>query len=108
MKMMLRSVPFPVEVLRMGGEAGSGWKPVRCCEIDNLFFCMVAEEMGLLHMSLSHPHRQPTWDEIKEVRYALLPDEKTFAVLLPPKSQYVNLHENCFHLWEVPEMHEAT
>jgi hypothetical protein len=55
------------------------------------------------HMSISHPRRYPTWDEIKEARYRFVPDEVTMAMLLPPRSQYVNLHSNCFHLHEIPD-----
>ena len=63
----------------------------------------VATEDGKLHLSISHPMRYPTWDEIKDARYALLPDEKTFGILLPPKAEYVNFHRNCFHLHELEE-----
>ena len=52
------------------------------------------------HLSISHPHRYPTWEEIKRARYDLLPDAVTMAMLLPPKSEYVNVHSNCFHLHE--------
>ncbi len=52
------------------------------------------------HISISHPHRYPTWDEIKRSRYELIPDSVFMAMLLPPKSQYVNVHPNCFHLHE--------
>lgn len=63
----------------------------------------VATEEGLLHLSISHPMRYPNWDEIKDARYTLLPDEKTFAILLPPKAEYVNQHKNCFHLHELAD-----
>jgi hypothetical protein len=53
------------------------------------------------HLSISHQTRYPTWQEIKEARYELIPEEATMAMLLPPKGEYVNLHENCFHLWEI-------
>lgn len=62
----------------------------------------VAVEEGAWHLSISHPSRYPTWDEIKEARYRLLPDEIYMAMILPPSGEYVNVHENCFHLWEVP------
>lgn len=52
------------------------------------------------HISISHPHRYPTWEEIKRARYDLTPDDITMAMLLPPKGEYVNLHPNCFHLHE--------
>lgn len=52
------------------------------------------------HLSISHRDRYPTWDEIKDARYALLPNDAMIAMMLPPKDEYVNLHPNCFHLWE--------
>lgn len=55
------------------------------------------------HMSISCARRYPTWDEIRDARYELLPDEITMAMLLPPKAEYVNLHQNCFHLHEIIE-----
>lgn len=54
-----------------------------------------------LHLSLAHPRRLPTWDEVKRVRYELLPLDKTFAMLLPPPEEYTNLHEYCFQMIEV-------
>jgi hypothetical protein len=63
----------------------------------------VATENGMLHLSISHPMRYPNWDEIKAARYDLLPNDMTFALLLPPMQQYVNTHRNCFHLHELTE-----
>jgi hypothetical protein len=57
------------------------------------------------HLSISHRGRYPTWDEIKQARYDLIPNHVTMAQLLPPKEEYVNLHPNTFHLHEV-RMHE--
>lgn len=54
------------------------------------------------HMSISHRKRNPTWEEVRTARYALLPDGVTMAMLLPPVDEYVNVHEFCFHLWEMP------
>jgi hypothetical protein len=53
------------------------------------------------HLSISHPDRYPTWDEIKAARFRFLPNDVTMAMLLPPKEEYVNLHPNCFQLWEI-------
>lgn len=55
------------------------------------------------HLSISHPDRYPTWDEIASARYHLIPDKAVMAMLLPPTDQYINLHPNCFHLWQVPD-----
>lgn len=61
------------------------------------------EVEGSHHLSISHRYRYPTWDEIYQARYDLLPDDVTFAIFLPRKSQYVNIHPNCFHLYEVKD-----
>ena len=55
----------------------------------------------LWRMSIANRYRYPTWEEIKNARYKFVPDEVTMAMLLPPKSEYVNIHENCFHLHEI-------
>jgi hypothetical protein len=55
------------------------------------------------HLSISHPSRYPTWDEIAEARYQLIPDDVTVGMVLPPSDEYVNAHPNCFHLHEIVE-----
>ncbi len=55
------------------------------------------------HLSISNPTRYPGWDEIKDARYNLLPLGVTFVMVLPPPNEYVNIHNNCFHLWEMPD-----
>ena len=59
----------------------------------------------LWHLSISHPRRYPTWDEIKTARYELLPSDVTMAMLLPPPDEYVNVaaQDNVFHLWEIED-----
>ncbi|MBC7105665.1 MAG: hypothetical protein H5T97_06985 [Firmicutes bacterium] len=64
-------------------------------------FVFVAHSAQGWHLSISHPHRYPTWDEIKAARYALTPHNVTMALILPPPEEYVNVHPNCFHLWEI-------
>ncbi|SRR6266404_4383027 len=55
------------------------------------------------HLSISHPSRYPTWDEIKTARYKLVPHDATMAMILPPPDQYVNVvaQDNVFHLNEI-------
>lgn len=60
------------------------------------------------HLSISHPDRYPTWDEIKAARYRFVPKEITMAMLLPPPDEYVNIDSNCFHLHQLhPEDEES-
>jgi hypothetical protein len=53
------------------------------------------------HLSIAHRSRYPTWDEIAEARYRLVPDDATMAMILPSQAHYVNLYPNCFHLYEI-------
>jgi hypothetical protein len=62
-------------------------------------------ENGRWHMSLSVGgangiSRFPTWDEIADARDDLLPAKLDFVMILPPKWDYLNLHD-VFHLHEV-------
>lgn len=66
------------------------------------------------HLSISHrssnllnahgnplPGRIPTWDEIKAARYKFCPDDCYMAMILPPTSEYVNVHPTTMHLHEI-------
>lgn len=60
-----------------------------------------------MHLSISHigldakPGRYPTWDEQKEAVWRFGPGRR-FASYLPAEGDpYVNVHETCFHWWEV-------
>lgn len=65
----------------------------------------VAQEDGLWHLSVSTEYRYPTWDEIYTAWYDLVPDAQniTGAILLPRKSEYVNIHPNCFHVHQLED-----
>ena len=65
-------------------------------------------ELLLWHLSISHPHRYPTWDEIADARYELIPDDVTMALLLPPPGRYINTHDTCFHLWQIDDRGQMT
>ena len=53
------------------------------------------------HLSIAHPKRDPSWDEIVRARYALIPDDVWMVQVLPPRREYTNVHQHAFHLWEV-------
>lgn len=64
---------------------------------------LIALELGYWHMSISHPRRYPTWDEIYTAWYDLCPDASEIegAIILPRKVDYVNIHPNCFHVHQL-------
>lgn len=79
------------------GNKNDAYKTDSGCQI------LIGKENGLYHLSISHYKRNPTWEEIKRARYDLLSRTKTFAMLLPPPDEYVNVHKFCFHLYELTE-----
>lgn len=74
---------------------------------DGTLRAIVAPEPDGLHMSISFTPastagrmRYPSWDEIADAREQLLPDDRCFAMHLPPSVEYVSLHPTTFHLFE--------
>lgn len=63
----------------------------------------VTREYGEWHMSIAHPGRYPTWDEVAQARYRAIPKGVWMALMLPPPEEYVNIHPNCFQLIQVPD-----
>ena len=60
------------------------------------------------HFSISTPDRNPTWEEQKAARYQLIPDDVYMVSIMPPKSEYVKLHQFCFHWHEAgPKFFDA-
>jgi len=58
------------------------------------------------HMSVAHPRRLPTWDEIKEAKQAMhtlgvLESDRTYVMPFPPRRSWLSVHPYCFHLWEL-------
>jgi hypothetical protein len=83
---------------------------VRRLRLDECTILVAREPLGpngelRWHLSISHPSRYPSWDEIKVARYTLTPPEITMSMLLPPLDEYVNVEaqDNVFHLHEIVE-----
>lgn len=68
-------------------------------DLERHLVCIVDQD--LKHLSISHADRYPTWDEIHAARDYFLPPNETFAMYFPPKTQYVNVQKNCFHLFDI-------
>lgn len=68
----------------------------------------VGQEPGIgWHLSISTPYRNPTWEEIRQARYDFCPHDVTMAMVLPPVAEYLNVHEFCFHLHQIPNDGES-
>jgi len=58
---------------------------------------------GWEHVSVSTPIRCPSWEEMTFVRDLFWGPEECVMQLHPPKSQFVNNHKYCLHLWKPKE-----
>lgn len=77
--------------------AGTKAYKLRGCHI---FLTPPTPECGWV-LSISHPHRYPTWDEVAKARYDLVPDEVTMAMMLPSREKYINIANYCFILNQI-------
>ena len=59
-------------------------------------------EDGWEHVSVSpkHKYKTPTWDDMCALKDIFFDDEEEVYQIHPKKSEYVNLSENCLHLWK--------
>lgn len=64
------------------------------------------EERGY-HMSISHPERLPTWDEIATAWYGTTPKDTEGMLVLPKPGNYVNIHKFCMQVHQLPEGYQT-
>ena len=60
---------------------------------------IASDGMGWEHGSLSLPKRTPHWREMCFIKDVFWDGEDVVIQYHPKKSEYVNRHENCLHLW---------
>ena len=52
------------------------------------------------HVSINANHPIGYY-ELKDVRYQFVADHRHMAQIFPPREEFVNISENCFHLYEL-------
>jgi len=57
---------------------------------------------ALLHASISKPTVYPTWDEITVIKDLFFGDGMDAMMVMPKREDYVNVHKNCFQIWQTP------
>lgn len=61
--------------------------------------CIVSSAGGWDHVSVSHPSRCPTWEEMHWIKGLFFKPEETAMQLHPPEADYRSLHPYCLHIW---------
>lgn len=80
----------------MDGNNGAFWIPGPCGEHLKV---IASDGMGWEHVSVSKRRHTPNWREMSFVKDMFWGPEDLVVQFHPPKSQYVNVHHNCLHLW---------
>ena len=66
--------------------------------------CIVSDGEGWehvsVHMSSMGKDRTPTWSEMCRIKDLFWDDTDCVIQYHPPKSEYVNNHPHCLHLWK--------
>lgn len=63
---------------------------------------IIAIENGKWHLSVSAKFPLG-YQQLKDVRYKFLPNNIQVAQIFPPREEFVNVHEYCWHLWEIKD-----
>lgn len=61
---------------------------------------LASDGEGWEHVSVSTANRTPTWDEMVRIKNLWWSEDETVIQYHPPKSEYVNYHPFCLHLWK--------
>ena len=62
-------------------------------------------ECGWEHVSVSpYNGKTPSWVDMCEIKDMFWNDEEAVIQIHPKKSEYVNIKDNCLHLWRNKEM----
>lgn len=52
-----------------------------------------------ISITLKTKKRIPTWEEMKAIKDIFFYDEEECYQVFPKKSEYVNIHPYCMHIW---------
>lgn len=62
--------------------------------------CRYEDGKNWVHLSVSRKKSYPTWEEFVQVKELFLGRESKAIQVLPPRSEWVNDHPYCLHLWQ--------
>ena len=63
-------------------------------------FIIASWDMGWEHVSVSMKNRCPTWEEMCAIKDIFWCESECVVQYHPPKSEYINNHPYCLHLWK--------
>lgn len=98
-----RKVAKEIEIVGCKGDSGNGVFEVRVGA--KWFWVIASNGGGWEHVSVSPVSGNgiPTWKDMCAIKEMFFEDEEAVMQIHPKKSEYVNLHKNCLHLWRLTD-----
>lgn len=87
-----------IKIDQMSEIGGNGW--VKMPNTSGSMVVVFSWHMGWDHVSISYADRTPTWDEMCYVKDLFFDPEDCVIQYHPARSEYVNVHPYCLHLWK--------
>lgn len=81
------------------GNNGAFIVPYRIHGVKQTMVVIASDQMGWEHVSVSREDRTPVWEEMCIVKDMFWDSDDCVIQYHPPKSEYVNNHKHCLHLW---------
>jgi hypothetical protein len=82
------------------GEQGGAFEWYSPTSPKEVLRVIASDGLGWDHVSVSLVDRCPTWDEMCFIKDQFWTEEECVIQFHPPKSEYVNCHPFCLHLWK--------
>lgn len=101
---------YRVRTGKFGSDDSYGFNGFFCLMLNGTRVKVIASDgEGWQHVSVSlhdHPNTCPKWDIMCMVKDLFWEDEDCVVQFHPPKSEYVNHHPGCLHLWRCTDGRE--
>ena len=65
---------------------------------------VVSDKLGWDHVSVSMPTLTPTWAMMCHIKELFFEDDEVVVQFHPKKSDYVNFHKHCLHMWRLRDI----
>lgn len=69
-------------------------------ESDKKLNFIFSVQMGWEHLSVSMPNKTPSWEQMCRMKDIFWGEEECCVQYHPKKSEYVNCHPHCLHIWK--------
>lgn len=96
----LRVVRGPHGTTKAAGNNGAFLIPPSVAHKRAGFWVIASDGMGWRHVSVSTNGRCPTWPEMCFIKDMFWTEDECVIQYHPPKSEYINNHPYCLHLWQ--------